>query len=156
VRPVSGKQVRDLYAIRKLVEPYAMRRACENIDAAGLARLESIVAEQEQLFAASDAPAFIQKDWEFHRAIAAYCVNEPLFEIIDGLWARTRQARSVAQSDSTFGPVWERRSIQRHRDMLDTLRRRDGDAAAAVISGVIDEAAAELAAELAKQGWDEA
>ncbi len=154
VRPVSCRTVRDLFEIRRINESHAVRIACGSIDPPGLARLRRIVEEQEDCILAEDVAAFIAKDWEFHKTIFAYCGNEPLRELIDGLWARTRQARSVARNDLSWGKNWGRASIRRHKDLLAALEKGDAEEAAAITGRIIDEAAEELAGELGAVGWD--
>lgn len=115
VRPVSCQTVKDLFEVRRINESYAVRIASRRIDQEGEARLKGIIAHQEECIRRGDVAAFIASDWEFHSTIFGYCGNEPLRELIEGLRARTRQARSVAQTDVSWGKTWGARSILRHR-----------------------------------------
>jgi DNA-binding GntR family transcriptional regulator len=154
VRPVSCQIVRDLFEVRKINESHAVKTACIRIDARGIARLEKIITEQETCIKNEDVAAFIAKDWEFHDTIFGYCGNEPLRELIEGLWARTRQARSVAQNDLSWGKHWGRSSILRHRELLAAIEARNAELAAEITKRIITEASDELVGELSAVGWD--
>ncbi len=155
VRPVSIKAVRDLFAVRRVVEGLAAREACAHLTDDDFARLERIISEQEQLVQQSDMARLIEKDWEFHKTIYGRCDNEPLKEVIVGLWARTRQARGLAQLEVNWGRIWGTQSAVRHRRILAALRARDAAQAEQLISETIHTAAEELAQGLKDTGWGE-
>jgi DNA-binding GntR family transcriptional regulator len=155
VRPLSGKTVRDLFAVRRVVEGLAAREACRRMTDEDLERVDQIVQEQEELAHRSDMVELIEKDWEFHQAIYDRCDNEPLNEIIAGLWSRTRQARGLAQLEVAWGREWGRRSAARHRCILEALRERDGDRVERLIVETIALAEEELVQGLRETGWGE-
>lgn len=154
VRPVSCRTVRDIFEVRRINESHAVRLACLRMGTEDLEQLRNVIRGQEDCILRGDISGFIEKDWEFHRSIFQSCGNEPLRELIEGLWARTRQARSVAQNDISWGKHWGRSSILRHKELLAALERKAADEAAAISSRIIDDASDELAGELAAVGWD--
>jgi DNA-binding GntR family transcriptional regulator len=155
VRPVSAKTVRDLFAVRRVVEGLAARQACHNIGDADLKRLDQIIRAQEELALELDMAQLIEKDWEFHKAIYDHCDNEPLKEIIIGLWSRTRQARGLAQLEVAWGQKWGRSSAARHRRIFEALQERDADKVERLIAETIDVAVEELIQGLQETGWGE-
>lgn len=155
VRPISVKTIRDLFEIRRINESYATALACRNISRSGVERLQAIIGEQRSLLAKADMAAFIDKDWEFHRSLFAFVDNQALKELIEGLWAQTRQARSIAQSDVAWAPTWGEASIRRHQEILDAVAGGDADAAMRITEQTISSAAEELCQELLASGWDE-
>jgi DNA-binding GntR family transcriptional regulator len=96
----------------------------------------------------------IRADWEFHRSIYRHCGNTQLLEIIEDLWRRIRQARSVARRDEAWGTGWARRSIARHDRLVEAIRAADSDEAAGITRLNIQESAAELIAKLRQLGWE--
>ena len=154
VRPVSCRTVRELFEVRRINESYAVQLACSCMDEIGLTRLRKIIKDQESCIRKKDISGFIKKDWEFHKTIFEYCPNEQLKEFIQGLWARTRQARSVAQTDVSWGRQWAEASVERHKELLKALENRDCMKAAEITSRIIDSAAKELEEELLRVGWD--
>ena len=153
VRPVSPKTVRDLFAVRRAVEGLAARESCSNLPDEALRRLAQIIDEQVELAQIPDLARLIEKDWEFHRTIYDHCDNEPLKEIIAGLWSRTRQARSLAQAEVAWGQRWGGQSAARHRRILAALRDCDADRAEALIVETIALAEEELVQGLREAGW---
>lgn len=154
VRPVSTKSVRDLFAVRQVIEGLAMRLACARLTDDDFARLERIVAEQERLVQQGDLARLIEVDWEFHQTIYARCDNAPLQEMIALVWSRTRQARGLAQSEANWGREWGEHSVARHRHILAALRARDAVQAERLIVETIARAAEELAQGLQEAGWE--
>ena len=154
VRPISCRTVKELFDVRSLNESYAVELACGKIDAAGISLLRRILADQQICIDDGAVDDFVSKDWDFHRTIFSYCENESLMEIIVWLWAQTRQARGVAQSDIEWGKKWGENSIRRHREMLEAIEQGDAQLAARITRSIIQAASDELVGELAAVGWD--
>jgi len=155
VRPISIKTIKDLFEIRRINESYATALACRAITRAGVKRLQAIIKEQHKLLSTPDMAAFLDKDWEFHRSLFDFVDNQALKELIEGLWAQTRQARSIAQSDVAWAPSWGQASITRHQEILDAVASGDAESAARITEKTIRGAAEELCEELLASGWDE-
>lgn len=155
VRPLSAKTVRDLFAVRRVVEGLAAREACPNLTDEDLECLERVIDEQVALAQDLDIAQLIEKDWDFHRTIYDRCDNEPLKEIIAGLWSRTRQARGLAQLEVAWGQEWGSKSAARHRRILQALRERDADEVERLIVETIALAEEELVEGLRETGWGE-
>jgi DNA-binding GntR family transcriptional regulator len=153
VRPISCQTVRDLFAVRRAVEGLAGRDACRTISDETLDRLESIIEEQELLAQGDDLEPVLNKDWEWHQLIYAQSKNEPLQEVINALWSRTKQARSLAQGQIDWGKVWGTHSAARHRQILAALRQRDPDEVERLIAQTISTAEEELVQGLHESGW---
>lgn len=154
VRPVSPKIVQNLFELRRINESYAISLACERITTEGIAQLKAIIDEQKILLETEDITAFIEKDWDFHRTLYNFADNEPLQELIEGLWARTRQARSVAKRDVHWAKTWGQTSISRHREIWGAVAEHDAEQASAIIENTIRNASEELCRELISSGWD--
>ena len=155
VRSISCKMIRDLFAVRRVVEGLAAREACAAMSEEAWQSLEQIVDEQEAFARQEDMARLLEKDWMFHETLYAYCDNEPLREIIAGLWSRTRQARGVARMDVVWGRQWGLQSAARHRRILEALRARDAVAVERLIGDTIAAAGKELVARLQEMGWGE-
>jgi len=114
----------ELYDARSLIESDVARRAAENIDAPGLARLEAIM--QDQKYTLQDARAFRLSDFAFHEAIWSGCGNAFLKRIGESLNVLGLEFRKRASETSG---VLEQ-SYTDHRRLLDALQARDPEAAA--------------------------
>lgn len=154
VRPVTRKSVGDVFAVRRLLESEAVRGAVPHMDADACAESRRRAERQAEVARAGDIGDAITADWEFHESIYRWCENGELRSIIEELWRRIWQARSVARSDTAWGETWCRRSVDRHAELLAAIETGDAAAAARITTANIDESASELLAKLEEIGWE--
>lgn len=155
VRPVSCRTVAEVFALREVVEGFAVRLATARITEDGLAQILEKHRAQEQALGRNDVEYLLKADWDFHWSIYRHCGNEPLLEVIESLWGRIRQARSVAKNDAAWGSAWSEHSVRRHRALYDAIASRDAKKASRLAEANIRDAAKELIEQLRAQGWDE-
>ena len=145
VQPVSYQTIQNLFAIRQALEPLAVKEACARMGRKDLQQIEKLVKEQGRLAEQGNIDGLLEKDQEFHESIYRYCDNEPLLEIISGLWARIRQARGLARINLSWGHTWATQSVKRHRKILLALKAKDPQRAADLTVEAIQLALKELA-----------
>lgn len=130
--------LRDLYDMRELLETEAARRASAHLDAAAEAELAASV---EQMRAASDPDEderfrnyrrFIDEDLRFHHLIAEQADSPLLAEAI----VRLRSHMHLYRLD--FRHDFEDDTVTEHESILEALRRREPDAAAAAMRAHIE------------------
>jgi DNA-binding GntR family transcriptional regulator len=121
VRPLSLEEFEEVYAIRPLLDPEALRLS-------GLPsreRLDRLKALNDRLEKAKNADAIIALDDEWHLELIADCPNSVLVDLIRQFIQRTRRYE--------IGLMRERRNvsvaIENHKAVMSALRRRDLDAA---------------------------
>ncbi|MCX8036122.1 MAG: GntR family transcriptional regulator [Candidatus Sumerlaeia bacterium] len=153
VRPVSYKTIAELFAVRRVIEGFAVREACKRMGPPQWKELARLLKEQVQLAKKKDLAQLVEADGRFHEAIYRWCDNEPAREFIASLWARIKQVRSLARVQTDWGRQWARHSIARHRAILAALRRRDADTAEQLVAAAIDGALAELIEGLRESDW---
>lgn len=96
VRPLTVEEFEQLYAIRPLLDPEALRLAgIPSKDA--LARLDTV---NKRLNRARDADTALACDDEFHRLLLASCPNRVLLELIDDIILRTRRYESALMRET--------------------------------------------------------
>ena len=127
---ISLEQVNidELYDARSLVESNVARRAAERMTAQELQALETIL--EEQAGALDDSIAFRMSGYKFHEAIWEGARNAFLKRIGQSLNVMGLEFRKRASE--TQGVL--QRSYRDHRQLLDALKARDPDAAAAAAS----------------------
>ncbi len=133
---MGRQRFEQLYELRFLLEPFAVRRAAFNIDAGGLAELERLIAQMRvisQENSRSSYGEFAQRDSEFHNLIAASCGNELVQETLANLHTHVHLFRLVFHSSTTSAAVAE------HEQLMDAIRRRDGEAAELAMRIHLDE-----------------
>jgi DNA-binding GntR family transcriptional regulator len=79
----------QIFAARRLVEPWLVRCCCERADGNGFKQLERVVAEENRARAAGDQRAVVRLSGDFHRVLADLAGNEPLAQLMHGLTVRT-------------------------------------------------------------------
>lgn len=144
VRPITVQSVRDIFAVRRLLEAEAVRLATPRLSAGDLVDLERIIERQRQAVREQNLAAARAADREFHAALWQACGNEVLRELAGIVWRRVLQARSYGQ----LTPGWGERSLARHERILAALRCGDVEAAVESIVAAISAAEQEILAQL--------
>ncbi len=90
----------QIFEARRLVEPWLVKRCCEQADRSALKRLEQVVAEENRARAAGDARAVVRLSGDFHRVLAELAGNAPLTQLMQGLTVRTCLAIVAARAST--------------------------------------------------------
>lgn len=115
----------ELIGVRRILEPAATALAAGRMDDSTLAALDGCLERMRQAGSESER---IEHDAAFHRLVATASANETLASMLSAVSSRTirgRVWRGVTEEGA--GP----RSVTQHQDILDALRSRDPDRAAA-------------------------
>jgi len=89
---LSVERAREIYTLRALLEPYAVRIAMENkaYSAEDLSELEQLVRRLEELENEHNDPALVKTDMEFHHVATRRCNHQLLLEMVAKLQSQTR------------------------------------------------------------------
>ncbi|HYD14558.1 MAG TPA: GntR family transcriptional regulator [Allosphingosinicella sp.] len=143
VEPLTLEELADLYPIRALLDPEALRLA-------GLpspARLRALAQLNGRIGRESDADAVIALDDEWHRLLIAGCPNRALLDLIDTFILRTRRYEVALMR--------ERRNVAvatgGHEAVMAALRDGDLAAACAALKANLQHGFAPIAAWLAER-----
>jgi DNA-binding GntR family transcriptional regulator len=125
VRPLTLEELQQIYPIRPLLDPEALRLA-------GLPspeRMERLAALNERIERAGDADVVIELDDAWHLELVAACPNRVLIGLIEQFIQRTRRYEIALMR--------ERENVLAaggaHRAIMAALERRDLDAACAAL-----------------------
>ncbi|MEW2080412.1 GntR family transcriptional regulator [Streptomyces sp. NPDC005283] len=121
VRMVDADMAREVYDVRLLLEPEALRRSVE-----GSADLE---AAEDALLKADDAADRAERSLanrEFHRALYLPCGNPLLARMLDEVRDQAALVSTVAWAAE---PSWEREALE-HREILRLALAGDAEGAA--------------------------
>ncbi len=125
VREVSTSDLLQIYPIRAVLEGLAARDAATRLDAAGLKRLEGLIASMRKSAMRGDMRATIADDFAFHLTIVEASGNW----LLKQFWERMRLATTTFLTMSrSHHPLLE--IAERHTPVLTALQARDPDAAA--------------------------
>jgi GntR family transcriptional repressor for pyruvate dehydrogenase complex len=123
---ITGPTLRELYQVRRILEPAATALATPRLTDEDFVALETSLASMD---AAETTQAFIDADVEFHRVIVNACGNATLASLIQSLAGGTMRAR-------IWRAIHERGAVERtrrlHHDIHRALEQRDASLAAAV------------------------
>jgi GntR family transcriptional repressor for pyruvate dehydrogenase complex len=113
----------DLLAVRKMIEPPIAREAARHATPEDIRQMEAIVARQAVRVEAGGVA--IDEDNAFHDIIARASRNQVVLKVIDVLMDLLR----VGRERSLQVKGRPQRSLRGHRQILEAIRRHDGDAA---------------------------
>ena len=141
---LDTKNFNDLYDLRRLLEPFAARRAAERRDEKVLRVLDRELAEMRRLVGTSsgsdggtyhDYSAFALQDARFHEAIAGTSGNGLLSDTLRRLRSHLRLYRLYHHYYTmAIGAA----TVIEHENILAAIRDRDGDGAEAAMLDHID------------------
>jgi DNA-binding GntR family transcriptional regulator len=123
VRPLSREELEQVFEMRRVLEPYAARKAAERRTDAQLAELKELVARGNAAIRAKDVLETSRVNSLFHTVIAEAVGNDILAATLTDLSARIRRYYVDLE--------WNTRcdSFAEHRRIFEALRDRDGDLA---------------------------
>lgn len=122
---MTREEVRDLYTLRQLIEPYAAARAAEAMTDGAIASLRAIDHDMSGVVD-GDARAysrFAEADAALHRLIATGSGNRLIAETIERLHAHLHIFRALYATNAPHAAARE------HRAIIDALVAHDADAA---------------------------
>ena len=130
VTPISLDDVRNLYEVRRLLEPYVAKiaaRYCEEGEVEAL--YEKLVHLIE---GPTDLAAYINADLELHELMSQHLRNTLLKDILDQVDQHSIRVRYLAESSAGgLRPEVVELVTREHLKILDAIRKRDEEKAAA-------------------------
>lgn len=125
VKPITLRDVNDLFQLRGIIETAAVRLAAGRVDESSLRRLDKICTAGYQLGDRESEAQFLHANSEFHLMIAAASGNDRLVVV-------TAQVLSEMERLFHFGLALRDRTSemqQEHQALIEALARGDADAA---------------------------
>lgn len=127
VQELSGEELREIYMIREILEPVALRLAVPRLTDELIERLRAL---HEKMTEEPHSAAWVDANRNFHMAIYEAADSPRLSAIIRGL-----EDSSVMYIGASLKDVPDLRpaAIHDHGAILEALERRDADAAVAAV-----------------------
>lgn len=122
VNTIDADEFREIYEIRKRLEPYAVRRAAERISAKDLEAAAALATEMER---EADPGVWTELNWRFHGMLVMAARSPRLLSVVKS--AQDAAALYVARSLQETPSRIEQGNAE-HRALLEAIRRRDGEA----------------------------
>ncbi len=147
VRQFSHADFAGIYPVRAALEGVAARAAAERVDAAFVARLETLFARITEMAQIENRHAFMEADNAFHEAIVVHSGNAWLGQFWRNMRLPMTTIVTVTLSTRTLPEL-----AARHEPLLATISRGDAAAAEAAMRLHIEEIAGWVLAALETQG----
>jgi len=125
------EEVEELYSLRLLLEPEAVRLACPRLGEEDLKELESLQVQMEGAAEEGEVDEYIALNRDLHLFLYEASGRRRLFQFIQTLWSGLPPLTPLSV------PGQLARSNLEHRALLEALRRRDADKAAEVLQAHI-------------------
>jgi len=122
VRPVTDREMDQIYQIRQLLEPFAAAEASALATDEEIGRLGEVQREAEQQRDALNPGQVFWVNGEFHRVLVAPCRNEVLVGLLASLWERQVTFRAFAMYAERRGAMDH--MLSEHQGILDAFRSR--------------------------------
>lgn len=114
----------EVFEVRQGLEVMAAGLAAERISSESLEKLEELYCEMEHLVEENDGEKYAQADEAFHEIINQSSGNSFLIEMIHSVNDRAKLSK-LRRDSYQHGTM--RISLQGHREIIDLLRKHDGE-----------------------------
>ncbi|MQY42030.1 FCD domain-containing protein [Epibacterium sp. SM1969] len=125
VPSLTPSDLEQIVYIRKSIECELARRAAEVMDEASIAKLTAIDTALDQAIVDNDLPGYLAHNYTFHANLYQHANAPVLADIAERIWLRFGPSMRVV-----CGQLEAENFPDRHKDILEALRRRDGALAA--------------------------
>ncbi|MDE4134565.1 GntR family transcriptional regulator [Phaeobacter sp. QD34_3] len=122
---LSSGDVDELLFARKTIECELSRLATLNVSEADIAALEQIDSDLDRAISTGDVPGYLAQNYSFHTTLYNHAAAPILTDLADRLWLRFGPSLRVV-----CGRFGTQSFPDRHKDILEALRRRDPEMAA--------------------------
>lgn len=126
---ISPKDVDEMYAVKKAIEPYATVLAIQHMTEEDITHLKEIIEEQEFYVAKSNAEKIKDLDTEFHDVIYEASGSPTFASILSPLHHKLMKFRKVSLQFSDRST----QSVEEHKKIFAAIEAKDEDAAKALM-----------------------
>lgn len=147
VAELTPDDVRDIYSFRILLETYAVRVGARTATVAQLDRLQRLIDELDDAARRQDFERIVDLDLRFHQVICEFASSQRLLEAWLSMETVLRAFLLLKYDLYDDSPL----IAGSHQPLVDALRARDGETAAAVLHDHIAETAEKILKSLARE-----
>lgn len=137
VRPVELRDVRDIFAIRRMIEPTLAEEAAKSATPDQLASLADLVKKQSK--AAADLGEALAAARQFHLALAEISGSDRIHTMLEGLVDEVRRLHYLLPNVESH--ITSEQEIHAHKRILTALQDHDAQAARALTIEHLNEVA---------------
>lgn len=148
VRPLTEKDLRDVYEVRIALESQAVRHVAEQQPSAGLNRIEQVLATHRDLVSNYNAAQLLEVDRDFHMAILEATGNSYFQRSIVPVWSIVERAMfGMLNMADVVAIAWDE-----HEEIAQALWAGNPDLAEVRLRRHLENAAEQLAKRIPESG----
>lgn len=125
VAKISIEDAIEIYELREVLEGFAVRKLCENIDEDTLKTLKELIDEGEKYISQDKLKKYSDIDEKFHKTIWDKSGNKRLFKILENIRSQIR----LLMTSSVNIPGRADASLKEHKNIIKALEERNPDLA---------------------------
>lgn len=148
VPPMTIDILEELRDVRIALEGCIAKRAATRMTRRDITALQQVFDRMDARAKAGDVAGYLRGNFEFHQAIYVHGCSEAMLGTVQNLWMRIGPFLNLVAPDLPHIA----HSMEAHRQILDALRRGDGEAARAGIERDIGDAADDVRARVVDSG----
>jgi GntR family transcriptional regulator, transcriptional repressor for pyruvate dehydrogenase complex len=122
----ANDDIRDIFYIRKIIEPHIAQLAAENATPQEIEEMEKILSEHERCISRNES--FLETDTLFHSCLARATKNRVVERLLIAVVDLLRQSREVLLEDDERH-TRARRSLDGHRRVFHAVQTGDANGA---------------------------
>lgn len=132
VAGLSSKMIRDIYAVRLLLEPENVREVTSRVTDDDIVQLQRLADRSKAAFRAGATQDYLHGNREFHRFLISLAENQLLLTTYDGIYDHAYRVRAaIYRSEIEFNrQEFAEQGFLHHDEIVDALRRRAPELAA--------------------------
>ena len=119
--------IRDIFSVRKIIEPHVAELAAENATAQEIEEMEEVLRRQAECIERNEN--IIETDSAFHNLMAGAAKNRVVERLMVALVDFLKQSRENYLLDDERGKMRPERSLKGHRQVLAAIKKGDSGAA---------------------------
>lgn len=128
VKPITLRDIREVFDLRKLLEPEAARRAAGRVDKGALEALDEAASRTYEPGDEAGEAAFFAANAALHTGIAMAAGNHRAAQLIQTLHEESERILRVGMRHQNWSQGWQ----HGHEELLGALVNGDGELAASI------------------------
>lgn len=153
IRPLSIETVEEIFIVRSLIESHLIGEVGKVLHTEDFEYLHHLADDMQKIDLLKDVNRYMEMDREFHFYIFKKSNKKYMIEILNLIWLRFRQARSMVKKDPQWIKGWLDQAHDKHLQLLAALKQKRHKSAAAMMRSIIIDSGRRLVEELKARGW---
>ncbi|MBB6675670.1 GntR family transcriptional regulator [Cohnella nanjingensis] len=124
VSPITSKEIRDIFAVREIIEGFAVRTTMPILTEEDYRYLEAIIQGMDRAIRQNDLLNILEQDMEFHGFFYKRCDNHVILEMWNQMRTKVMRFMAISNRHYTTDGL-----VEWHLRLIDFLRKGDLEAA---------------------------